>query len=549
MRVCPTFLTAASFISLLVATWTTSAVQAQTQVDQLIATSGASTASAAEYHPRKCTQGCAKAFRLAQGTCPNSRLARRACKSTNQMEMSKCKAICSSPAALTTGLFVPLPPHNPYLGTTATSTMHGNAASSDSTYHPGPGDGSVAITENLDIKAVFASILMGKDGLLQAVATNVINETPYVYLLDPSSLLVLDKMELVYSSNALAGGIYSYIDPQDRLVLVNAKGILQRIAHIQVGGSWQLSVSEQVDIGYSGVIGLVPDYKGRVWFATAQGSNGAGATVGYYNPHSNKTVAFMLPSGEEVANSISSSPYGVAVSSTFALYLFRNKNDQVAQIWRQPYNRGPARKPGQLSWGTGATPVFFGPKTGYEHVTITDNASPQENILVYMSKTGQLISSESIGTLVGTENAPIASGVSIIIPSTYGYQYPPGAATGPSVPPSANFTGGLMRADLKTIKNRKGGSTLNTIWVNENIRSAALPRLSIVDGLIYTVELNVTGWYNFVSVDASDGSVLSRTPLGNGLKLNPLQMTGLISSAGILYQGVEEGLLRVQARQ
>lgn len=465
-----------------------------------------------------------------------------ACTSAFSAERAKCIATCLSHAASRS--LVPLPPPNPFLGPPDTSTMHSNAASSDSTYNPGPGSGPVTLKENTGINAVFASILMGKDGLLQAVATNLINETPYVYLLNSTTLSVLDTMKLVYSSDAVAGGIYNYIDSQDRLVLVNAAGILQRIAHSEVGGSWRLSVSEQVDIGYPGVVGLVPDYEGRVWFATGQGtSNETGATVGYYDPRINTTSAISLPAGEGVANSISSSPDGVAVASTFALYLFGEDNGQVTQIWRQPYNRGPARKPGQLSWGTGATPVFFGPRSGYEYLTITDNASPTENILVYKSKTGQHLGTQSISSLLGTENAPIAAGASIVVSSTYGYPYPPGAAAGPSVPPSANFTGGMMRANMV-----KGRSKLSTIWVNKDLRSAALPRLSIADGLIYTVELNTTGWFNFVSVDARDGSVLSRTPLGTGFKFNTLQMTGLISPEGVFYQGTEHGLFSVEAQ-
>ncbi len=149
----------------------------------------------------------------------------------------------------------------------------------------------------------------------------------------------------------MAGGIYSYLDNNDRLVLVNANGELQRISHSQQpGGTWQLTVDSSVQIGYPDVVGLVPDYQGRVWFATAQGaSETSGAVVGYYNPTTNLTSAFTLPAGEQIANSISSSPSGVAVASTAALYLFGSGSDGPVEVWRQAYDRGPARKPGQLS--------------------------------------------------------------------------------------------------------------------------------------------------------------------------------------------------------
>jgi hypothetical protein len=305
-------------------------------------------------------------------------------------------------------------------------------------------------------------------------------------------------------------------------VLVNADGELQRISYSQQpGGSWQLNVASQVQIGYPDVIGLVPDYQGRVWFATAQGTSGtSGAVVGYYDPSLNQTSAFTLPAGEQVANSISSSPTGVAVASTSALYLFQSGSSGPEQVWRDMYDRGPARKPGQLSWGTGATPVFFGPTTGYEYLTITVNASPQENVLVYQTTSGTLIGSVPFlisGTNSGNEDAAIAVGNSVFYPSTYGYQYPQSAESGTSIPASAPFVGGMQR-------------------------------LSLADNLIYTIGLDTTtGTYSLITVDPATGVQLSSTPYGSALGDNPLQMVSMISPSGVLYQGTKEGIVRVQA--
>ena len=444
--------------------------------------------------------------------------------------------------------FSPLPPHNPYTGPSGTSTMHGNSASSDSTYNPGPGNGPVTINSQ-NLNAVFPTILMGSDGLLVAVGVHYLNQTPYVYLLDPDTLSVLATQKLVKSTTSdLAGGIYSYMDPQNRLVLVNAAGYLQRIAHTQqFDGTWTLTISESINIGYSTVVGLVPDYDGRIWFATAQGvSNGEGAVVGYYDPKTKKISVYTLPNGEQVANSISASPDGVAVASTSALYLFRAKNNIASQIWRQLYDQGPARKPGQLSWGTGATPTFFGPNTGFEYITITDNASPQENILVYKARSGKLIGSQPFLTArvnSGTEDSAIASGKSIFVPSTYGYNYPPSATTGPSEPASATFEGGMQRVDV--LPNERG---LVTVWMNQALASTTVPRLSIKDKLIYTVTIDqTTGVYSLVTINPDTGEVTNTTPLGSGDNYNTLQMVGNIAPTGILYQGTVNGLFSVKA--
>jgi len=441
-----------------------------------------------------------------------------------------------------------LPPANPYMGPPGTATMHANAASSDTTMNPGPGSGAVSIL-NQNFDAVFPTILMGTDGMIVSVATKWSDQTPYVYLLNPTTLESLATMKLVKSATSdLAGGIYSYLDNENRLVLVNADGNLQRISHTQQSGStWQLSVDSSVQIGYPDVVGLVPDYQGRVWFTTAQGTSpSSGAVVGYYNPATGQTSAITLPAGEQIANSISSSPTGVAVASTSALYLFQPGSSGPEEVWREPYDNGPARKPGQLSWGTGATPVFFGPETGYEYLTITDNASPQENILVYNATSGSLIGSVPFLTAdlnSGNEDAAIAVGNSIYYPSTYGYPYPASAETGPSIPESAPFVGGMQRVDVLA-----DGSGLITVWQSETIASAAEPRLSLFDNLIYTVGLDTaTGTYSLITVDPSTGALVSSTPYGSAAGDNPLQMVSMISPSGVLYQGTERGLLRVEA--
>ena len=437
------------------------------------------------------------------------------------------------------------PPTNPYMGPNGTSTMHANAASSDATVYPGPGSGPVSMVSQ-NYGAVFASILMASDGMLVSVATKILDQTPYVYLLDPVTLASQAEMKLVKSTTSdLAGGIYSYLDNNSNLVLVNANGDLQRISHSQqTNGSWQLTVQDSVQIGYPDVVGLVPDYAGNVWFATAQGATtNAGAVVGYYSPFSKQTFAFQLPAGEQVANSISSSPNGVAVASTAALYMFNanSTNGAVTENWRTTYDRGPARKPGQLSWGTGSTPSFFGPTTGFEYLTITDNAAPQEHMLVFNATNGGLIGSAPFltsGVNSGTEDAAIAVGNSIYLSSTYGYVYPPGAATGPSDPTSAPFVGGMQRVDVLS-----DGSGLTNVWTNQTLASAAVPRLSTSDNLIYTVACTTNSIsntvYSFITVNPEDGSVLSSTNVGTA---NTLQMVGVIGPSGVLYQGTETGL-------
>ena len=439
----------------------------------------------------------------------------------------------------------PLAPANPAMGPQGTSTMHGDSGSSDSTPFAGPGSGTVVV-KSPSLRSACPSILMGTDGMPVAVCTAIANQTPYVHLLDPTTGASLAQLELVQSTTSdLAGGIYSYIDDQNRLVLVNAAGDLLWITHQQTStGAWQLTVAQSVDIGFDTVVGLVPDYQGRIWFATATGvAKDRGATVGYYDPATGAIRHRPLRPGEQIANSISSSPRGVAIASTHALYLFGvDTRGRPTARWRRAYDRGPARKPGQLSWGTGATPVFFGPRTGYEYLTITDNAVPQENILVYRSGTGRTVCSvPMLGTdNSGTENAPIGSGRSVFVASTYGYQYPASATTGTSSPTSAPFVGGMQR-----IVVRPAGRGCRSAWTNA-VRSAAVPRLSLADGLLYTVQLTSAGTFSYTTIDPASGDVVSTAPIG-GSSNNTLQMVGTIAPNGVLYQGTVTGLATVAA--
>ena len=450
---------------------------------------------------------------------------------------------CAAFGQVTANGFGPLAPPNPAMGPQGTSTMHADSGSSDSTPFAGPGTGTVTVAST-SLRAACPSILMGTDGMPVAVCTAIANQTPYVHLLDPQTGASLAKMELVKSTTSdLAGGIYSYIDNENRLVLVNAAGTLMWITHQQgATGKWQLTVAQSVPIGFDAVVGLVPDYQGRIWFATATGvSKNHGAVVGFYDPTDGSVRHRPLRSGEQIANSISSSPRGVAIASTHALYIFGvGRTGRPVVRWRRAYDRGPARKPGQLSWGTGATPVFFGPSTGHEYVTITDNAVPQEHVLVYRAATGRKVCSlPMLGTNnSGTENAPIGSGNSVFVASTYGYKYPASAATGTSSPTSAPFVGGMQRVVLQPT-----GTGCTSAWTNA-VRSAAVPRLSLADGLLYTVQVSRTGRFAYTTIDPATGDVISSAAIG-AKRSNTLQMVGTIAPSGVLFQGTVTGFARV----
>lgn len=498
--------------------------------------------------------------------------------------------LAASLAVAADGTRLPLPPSNPYMGLDGTSTMHANAASSNAILFAGPGATNLEVYKNLTIDATMPSVLMSENGGLVCVGVGTTAKTaqiPIVMLVSPQTLAPLDQITLTKpQSGNLAGGLYNYLDHQNRLVLVNGDGVMQWYSnnYDRTTDTGSLTLDQSVDIGQPMVVGLVPDYEGRIWFAT-QGSlstDEAPAVVGYYDPQTQAIQTYSLPAGEMVANSISSSPAGVAVATTSAVALFTaGENGAIQPVWHQVYGNSGVRKPGQLSPGTGSTPVFFGPDTGYEYLVITDNstapntgnATPAENVNVYRVSDGTLVAQTGFLTSAnsGTENAPIAIGDRIFVPSTYGYWYPPPSETPSSSVPAlaaAPFVGGFQGMTLAA-----DGTSLSTSWGPANtVASSALPRLSLADNLIYTVlaastsqvsgtSTQTTVNYSFAAIDAATGAVVGTpTPMGENTfagsypdyrstgsyTWNTLQMTGVISPSGVFYQGTAGGIVMVR---
>ena len=149
----------------------------------------------------------------------------------------------------------------------------------------------------------------------------------------------------------------------------------------------------------------------------------------------------ILSGTDRMPVALCTAPGGTAVATDHALYLLR-AGPRI--VWRRDYERGSARKPGQLSRGTGSTPTFFGPRTGWEYLTVVDNADGTEHLRVWGSRRGRPAC--DVPVTIGSENSPIGAGRTVIVASTYGYPYPatPDDA-GPAVPATAPFTGGMTR--------------------------------------------------------------------------------------------------------
>ena len=452
--------------------------------------------------------------------------------------------------------------------------MHEDAESSDTTAQSGPGASDVDIKFRC-LMAACPTILGGSPmdngtGGLWALVTNFRlipdRRIPVVHLLDQSTLKSIAACELKQGSTL--GGTYAYLDNQNRVVIIDGSRHLKFVAWRNNGETKELFVDDEFDLtalikAGDDSVAVVPSWDGDTWFATRDGF------AGYKKPSAEIGCEAVLQlseynrGGEDVANAIASSPDGIAVATTYGLYLLDKGNDgDVIVKWCAKYDRGRARKPGQLSWGTGSSPTFFGPTTGYEYLAIVDNHFGEEgtgevdrsNLNVYDVTDGTLVAQAPMFADMdrsnGTEMGVIAYRNNIYVTNSYGYDYPSQVVNPKtSCPRSAPFDGGVQRFDLNE------SLELVSKWVCD-VRATSTPKLSRSENLIYTFsrskpfkpgEDGNTIWLSVIN--AKDGLVVRRTRAGRKLLCvkNTMGMSVSIHD-GVLYQGTMNGIFKVTPR-
>lgn len=428
--------------------------------------------------------------------------------------------------------------------------MHNDLYSTDSTSLPGPGAGAHVAASSAPGGACAATFV-GSDGMPVSLCTSYVGTTPpafaapTVVLFDPVTANPVARLQL--TKGGLLGGVYGYLDSKDRVVVADGSGSILRVAHRRTPTGYQVYIDQRIDVKRlipqgDSITAVAPDWQGRIWFATTHG------VIGTVRGDGTQAVAMSLPAGEEIANGLTLRPGGASVLTDHALYEMSAGSNGVPKIlWRKAYDRGPARKPGQLSWGSGTTPVYFGAGND-QYVAIVDSAV-RPNLLVYRTDGGSLKCTMKafVTSGQGTENAPMAWGDSLLIGSTYGFMYPPFATSGgPAVPAVAPFVGGMTRIDVKD-------DGCHRVWEN-NDRFASLPHLSRADGLIQGLSygdlaanpIQEVGPVYYAATDFRTGRQVVSKQVGVAPLDEPMQLTGVIGPGHVLWQGTLGRMLKIQ---
>jgi hypothetical protein len=441
----------------------------------------------------------------------------------------------------------PVPQH-PFMAPNGQSNIHDDAYQTDTYTWAGPLGSDVQTSSTLFAREC-GSVTVDAQGRLETICVGL--DHPVLTLLDPVTLEVLATYDLpprnVSTSpfRDFTGGGYFYLDDHDRAVTPTSNRHVYVVA--QTGGPGFELVSDYDLSGVvapgDGIISALPDWDGRLWFASVKG------VVGWVDTGSGEIHSRSL--GEGITNSLAvDDEGGVYVVTDHALYRFDARAGGIDTTWRVGYDNVGVIKPGQSDAGSGTTPTIM----GRNYVAITDNADPMQVVVVRRQAVirtpgkrkhkrrrprrrvvcRQDVFAKGSGS---TDQSLIGAGRSIVVENNYGYTGPTSVMNGATTSP------GLERVDI-----RKHGRGCRIIWHSDERAPSVVPKLSLATGLVYTYtkplrDDGFDAWY-FTAIDFYTGATVWSRYAGNGLGYNNNFAPVTLTQDGTAYVGVLGGITR-----
>jgi hypothetical protein len=430
----------------------------------------------------------------------------------------------------------PAPPRHPHMAPNERSNLHDDAYQTDTYRGIGPLGHDVRVVST-QFAADCGSVTFDSRGRIVTVCVGI--PGPTLRMLDPHTLDTLaeqtlpprDPRTLANIFTSFGGGGYFYLDDHDRAVVPTTN------RHVQVFAETPEPGFEMVrDIDLSGVIpdgesiiSALPDWSGRIWFAST------GGVVGYADD-AGTIVSRAL--GEPIGNSFAVDEQGgVYIVSDAALYRFEARPGQVKTIWRARYPNVGFAKPGQSEKGSGTTPTLMGKR----YVAITDNADPMA-VLVFKRarkvKDKRRVCRKPVFAkgASATDQSLIATGRAMVVENNYGYSGPSSVMQGKTTTP------GLARVDLK----RRDGC--RTVWTSKEAAPSVVPKLALGAGLVYTYTKTTDShdpWY-LTALDFRTGRTIFKARAGSGLGYNNNYAPVTLGPDGTAYVGTLGGLVAMR---
>jgi hypothetical protein len=437
------------------------------------------------------------------------------------------------------------PPRHPFMAPNERSNLHDDAYQTDAYRTLGPLGRDVLKQDTFQPNlGECASITFDRQGRLVAVCVSVAG--PTLAMFDPATLDVLatyalpprDPATLNSVFTSFGGGGYFYLDDQDRAVIPTTSH------HILVVGETSApGFALQHDYDVSGVVGsgdsilsALPDWSGRIWFASAKGF------VGTVDPGSGAVKSYAT--NEAIGNSFAvDETGGVYIVSDGALYRFDAAADGTPTVtWRATYANIGIAKPGQTEKGSGTTPTLM----GRDYVSITDNADPMDVVVFKRGRTvsgSRLVCTQPVfgKGASDTDQSLIGTDTSMVVENNYGYSGPSATQNGGTTAP------GLARVDINA-----DGHGCHTVWTSQERAPSVVPKLSLGTGLVYTYTKDprpdgADAWY-FTTLSFRTGRTLWKRLGGEGLGHNNNYAPVTIGPDSSMYLGVLGGLVMIRDR-
>jgi len=451
-------------------------------------------------------------------------------------------------------------PQHPFMALNWGNNMHCDSYISDAYEASGPLGLNTEVSSRTQGFGGYGTITHDRLGRLVAVYSN--GRGFQLELMDPYSLRELASHNLpprpwywllqgLMPWQYIGAGMYFFLDDQDRAIVPTTKNTIQVIQTPDANGEFELVREYDLDEYVvpmrwphrDSVAWVLPDWGGEVyWWATT------GGVVGTVDVASGEVHVLRLED-EIIENSFAVAEDGTFILSDRALYRFNlGGNGGIVVDWRIAYDRGPNKKPGHITRGSGTSVTLMGGIDGL--VAFTDNAEPRIHLKFVKRSDGGLVCSIPVfedgksGTdisVAGFEHANEAgegTGVySALIENNWGHHRFPRSRPEP----------GLTRVDV--IRQGDGSYACEEIWASSE-KGIGVFKLSFGSGLAYmywrSESCPVTSWY-LTAIDFATGDTVYKKLVGKGLGYN--NWAGALflhPDGGIAYSTTIFGLVMIR---
>jgi hypothetical protein len=429
----------------------------------------------------------------------------------------------------------PRVPRHPFMAPNGRNNLHNDPYMTDVYRNlSGPLGRGTATDSSLFVREC-GSVTFDRADRIETICVGI--DRPVLALLHPGTFEVLAARDLppreagggdIFTD--FSGGGYFYLDHRDRAV---APTTTRHVLTVRQGPGAGFAIERDHDLSGvvprgDAIISVLPDWDGRIWFASR------GGRIGWIDPRSGRIASRVL--GEPIGNSFAvDDDGGVYIVTDAAMYRFDARRGEPRTTWRRTYENVGTRKPGQTQAGSGTTPTLMGGR----YVAVTDNADPM-NVVVYKRarRVGgrRVVCREPVfePSASATDQSLIGTRRSVVVENNFGY-------TGPtSVAGAKTTTPGLERVTID-----RDGRGCRTVWRSDEIAPSVVPKLAAASGLVFTYTKPDHSWY-LTAIDYRTGETVYKRLAGAGLGFNNNFAPVTIGPDNTAYVGTLGGITRFE---